>query len=78
MGEYHLYGWVPGVLGDYKLETAIIVSGLYFTSKHNVMFIFCSMAIHSIPFVNINYKTYDGRHYINSSYIWWFIRNLTI
>ena len=54
MGEYHLYGWVPGVLGDYKLETAIIVSpGLYFTSKHNVMFIFCSMAIHSIPFVNI-------------------------
>lgn len=24
-GEYNLYGWVPGVLGDYKLESTVTV-----------------------------------------------------
>ena len=75
MGEYHLYGWVPGVLGDYKLETAIIISpGLYFISKHNIILLYLYFVPWpSIPFVYINYKTHDGRHYTNSSYIWWYL-----
>lgn len=48
-GNYNLYAWVPGVIGDYKQHDDIIIQqGLFFTSTHVVS---CSLITWSQTYI---------------------------